>query len=566
MSTGDQMFRVLYTKRSDKKRKTYSDGKLRIASACLTLIDDDGKSIFQKKGYLDAITVGVDVMLGGFEVQIEEAVDMLSIDYVHHTSTSNACVPPVQDKFITKKAKTDSTTIAMQKPSSSIQSTTSIPASFRNKFVCKKFVSGGSLPSYKPTTTTTASTNGLTISSAGLVLNNEVNTYGNSNSSNSSSNDNSNGNITINNSTSSNNSNNNCSISSNNNNTNNNNLTNSNHNNNLSTSMGNTNGALSFTTTKQPDIMLDTALVRVMRPHQIEAANFLISRLLGGENRENPDNMRAKTTKVTDTTATTLTINDIQESKVKGLREPFLLEGALSESDGSLDSDNNSEKNKQKKGQKKDQKKSLEKELGMKGDLSDSDTLLDSDDENDYKKDPKSDSKSDPKKSPKNPKKKHKKDIIDSLSDSEDLFDSDDDESDSFDIVNYRKKDPKIDQKKDKKIDQKKDQKRDKEKNERKKLKKSLKNDDQSNKNNSDDDDASSDDCFVEKPPPLVPKYSLKVTKYSPSSLIRKPKIYMGAILADEVRIGFKLRVRARVRIRARIMVRVMVCVRVTMS
>ena len=70
-----QLFRVLYTVASNKKRKTYLDGKLSISPSLMTLIDDNDKEIYKKKGNhpysLKPFQSGDEIKIGVYDVQIE---------------------------------------------------------------------------------------------------------------------------------------------------------------------------------------------------------------------------------------------------------------------------------------------------------------------------------------------------------------------------------------------------------------------------------------------------------------------------------------------------------------
>jgi hypothetical protein len=148
MNLAGEAYRVMYCKKSDKKRKTYQDGNLRVMSECMTLIDDDGKEIYKKKGSVIAVQVGVDMMLGGFELQIEEVIPLsikttMAEGYVSHTSSisnvsySSAPKPSSSMKinsFAQKGVKLDPPCLK-------------VVEKIDTKIV-KKFVSGGSLPAY----------------------------------------------------------------------------------------------------------------------------------------------------------------------------------------------------------------------------------------------------------------------------------------------------------------------------------------------------------------------------------------------------------------------------------
>jgi hypothetical protein len=148
MNLAGEAYRVMYCKKSDKKRKTYQDGSLRVMSECMTLIDDDGKEIYKKKGAVTAVQVGVDMILGGFELQIEEGIPLsikttMAEGYVSHTSSisnisySSAPKPSSSTKISTFAQKG----VTLDPPC------LTVVEKIDTKIV-KKFVSGGSLPVY----------------------------------------------------------------------------------------------------------------------------------------------------------------------------------------------------------------------------------------------------------------------------------------------------------------------------------------------------------------------------------------------------------------------------------
>lgn len=248
MNLGGQKYRVLYCKKSDKKRKTYQDGILHLLSECMTLTDDDGKEIYKKKGCAAAIELGVDIILGSFELQIEEAVDALpvsinttmaagyvshtsTVNYVSHSSTSKPFPSTRMDSFPQKKIRLDPPPCSR------------LTEKIEQKKTVKTFVSSGSLPVYKnvinaPLTpflssasTGAAQTTSHDVSSLDKSCLPEVSVTSSS----------------------------------------------------TTDAKINSNGSDVFSTTilTSSDIVLDNALVRMMRPHQIDGANFLIKRLLG---------------------------------------------------------------------------------------------------------------------------------------------------------------------------------------------------------------------------------------------------------------------------------------------
>ena len=86
-----QKYNVLYVKKSEKKRKIYSDGQLfvsRVANqptiATVTLKDDEGKDVYKKKGpFQSQVNTGDEFIIGGvYEIQVEGLMDVL-------TSTNN---------------------------------------------------------------------------------------------------------------------------------------------------------------------------------------------------------------------------------------------------------------------------------------------------------------------------------------------------------------------------------------------------------------------------------------------------------------------------------------------
>jgi hypothetical protein len=95
------------------------------------------------------------------------------------------------------------------------------------------------------------------------------------------------------------------------------------------------NSTTSSTILTSADILLDNSLIRVMRPHQIDAANFLIKRLLG----ENTVDIIENIVKVSDASSDK---NDTISMKKKS--NSFISKGALSDTedeDGDEDRDDN---------------------------------------------------------------------------------------------------------------------------------------------------------------------------------------------------------------------------------
>ena len=230
----DQSFKILYTKSGIKKRKTYQDGKLIVLSTCLTLVDDQGKEIYKKKCHMPVVTAGEEMTLGIYEVQVEESCNQPSaattsivadplpsrttaLGYVTHWSTQNL--------HPTAHSTTSTRSIASTS-SASPKGTEKIPPN-------KKFVSTGTLPSYaEPSVTLLAESGACSAKASELHSASSTSTMALSSKSNF--------------------------VGS-------------------SSSSSNNSSSISSST----EITLDTALIRVMRPHQIEAANFLIRRLLG---------------------------------------------------------------------------------------------------------------------------------------------------------------------------------------------------------------------------------------------------------------------------------------------
>lgn len=148
MNLAGEAYRVMYCKKSDKKRKTYQDGSLRVMSECMTLIDDDGKEICKKKGSVTAVKVGVDMILGGFELQIEEDIPLsikttMAEGYVSHTSS----ISNISYSSAPKQSTSTKINSFAQKGVKSDRPCLNVHEKVDTKIV-KKFVSGGSLPVY----------------------------------------------------------------------------------------------------------------------------------------------------------------------------------------------------------------------------------------------------------------------------------------------------------------------------------------------------------------------------------------------------------------------------------
>ena len=248
----EQTYQVLYTKSSTKKRKSYQDGQLLISSSCITLLDDQGKEVYKKKCYMPSISHGEEVVLGAYDVQIEGSATLktdfpiidlqnsrtAALGYVTHTSKPK--IPVIANGKST--VKTTTSYAANIKPA--------ISAGVVSKaFVSKKFAPSNPIPSLTtsdgqqvmPTTVKDMCVTSSTASTIHLKSQ--------------------------------------CSSSS-----------------SSSSSFVSSGGAAATSS----EIVLDTALIRLMRPHQIQAANFLIRRLLGeasledqekenGEVNEKPD-------------------------------------------------------------------------------------------------------------------------------------------------------------------------------------------------------------------------------------------------------------------------------------
>jgi hypothetical protein len=93
------------------------------------------------------------------------------------------------------------------------------------------------------------------------------------------------------------------------------------------------NSTTSSTILTSADILLDNSLIRVMRPHQIDAANFLIKRLLG----ENTVGIIANIV-----TASDASFDKNDTVLVEKKSNSFISKGALSDTeDGDEDEDDN---------------------------------------------------------------------------------------------------------------------------------------------------------------------------------------------------------------------------------
>ena len=236
MGDADLTYRVLYTKSSTKKRKTYQDGTLLLTSSYIVLIGDDGKDVCRKKCHMPKVTSGEEITLGTFELQIEEVVNKSSISQSSSVPISSVATIGGGPGYVTHTSRSFPATPV---PSASSKKSKVDNLQAQQKLAPKIFISKSSLPSYKaaPVLLRTAVASSETLSS---VSSNTSNTLVGINSSSRGISDN------------------------------------------MSRSRigvsGNTNNIAQ-------EIALDTALLRVMRPHQIEAANFLIRRLLG-ENSE----------------------------------------------------------------------------------------------------------------------------------------------------------------------------------------------------------------------------------------------------------------------------------------
>lgn len=228
----EQTYQVLYTKSSTKKRKTYQDGLLFISSSSITLVDDQGKEVYKKKCYMPSISHGEEVVLGLYDVQVEGSTKPKTDAFIKDVPISRTAALG----YVTHTAKPNIPIIASVKPTvkattSSYATTTkpAISAAVVSKtFVSKKFAPSNSMLS--STSTPNEGTQVMPTSVKSVDADSSAISNTNLKSRSSSS----------------------------------------------FVSSGST------TTAGNPsEIVLDTALIKLMRPHQIDAANFLIRRLLG---------------------------------------------------------------------------------------------------------------------------------------------------------------------------------------------------------------------------------------------------------------------------------------------
>jgi Protein of unknown function (DUF2439) len=254
----DTSYRVLYTKSSNKKRKTYQDGELLITSGSITLVDDQRKDVYKKKCYNPSVKSGEEITLGPFDVQIEDAVDSAKSAPTTTLNTSTlstsalsrteACGYVNHSSSKLLPSQTDCGERKVGKVGKLVPSISTLNG--EKKFASTKFVSNGVLPSYsisQTAHTSAASSSEMTRTSFTAPSTSSAGTSSKaveSNSSSASSGSSS------------------CS----------------------SSSFVGSNSS-SIKSSDACEITLDTALIRVMRPHQIEAANFLIRRLLGASSR-----------------------------------------------------------------------------------------------------------------------------------------------------------------------------------------------------------------------------------------------------------------------------------------
>ena len=110
-----QKFNVLYVKKSEKKRKIYSDGQLIIGRipnqptiAMVTLKDDEGKDVYKKKGpFQSQVNTGDEFVIGGaYEIQVEGLMDVLTSTISNGATT--ATTGNVVDHTEKKKFKLNS--------------------------------------------------------------------------------------------------------------------------------------------------------------------------------------------------------------------------------------------------------------------------------------------------------------------------------------------------------------------------------------------------------------------------------------------------------------------------
>jgi Protein of unknown function (DUF2439) len=240
----EQTYQVLYTKSSTKKRKTYQDGQLLISSSSITLVDDQGKEVYKKKCYMPSIGHGEEVILGLYDVQVEGSTkpktDILikdvpisrtaALGYVTHTAKPN--IPVMASVKPTVKATTSSyATTTKPAISAAVVSKT---------FVSKKFAPSNLIPS----STSTASEGTQVMSTSVKSVDADSSSIPSANLKSRSSSS--------------------------------------------FVSSGST-----ATAGNPSEIVLDTALIKLMRPHQIDAANFLIRRLLGEGSADNQEKQDA---------------------------------------------------------------------------------------------------------------------------------------------------------------------------------------------------------------------------------------------------------------------------------
>ena len=102
-----QKYNVLYVKKSEKKRKIYSDGQLfvsRVANqptiATVTLKDDEGKDVYKKKGpFQSQVNTGDEVIIGGvYEIQVEGLMDVLTSTNNDSGTVGNVVVDTMEKK------------------------------------------------------------------------------------------------------------------------------------------------------------------------------------------------------------------------------------------------------------------------------------------------------------------------------------------------------------------------------------------------------------------------------------------------------------------------------------
>lgn len=225
----EQTYQVLYTKSSTKKRKTYQDGQLLISSSSITLVDDEGKEVYKKKCYMPSIIHGEEVVLGLYDVQVEGSTRPKTDAPIKDVPLSRTAALG----YVTHTAKPNDPVIASVKPSvkaTTAYATTTKPA-ISTAVVSKTFVSKKFAPSsLMPSSTTSEGSQVMSTSVKSVDTATSAISNANLKSRSSSS----------------------------------------------FVSSGST-----ATAGNPSEIALDTALIKLMRPHQIDAANFLIRRLLG---------------------------------------------------------------------------------------------------------------------------------------------------------------------------------------------------------------------------------------------------------------------------------------------